>query len=164
MDLSDNLIDFASLEPHVSVTDVTLGPQKVFFNEVDFLANVNSEVVINYTLGGSANNYRWFKDDVELTGETGPTLTLSSVQFVNEGLYRAEVTNSLVPGVTLTTAIFILKVSSLERDQIALTNIFNATGGTEWTDNTNSAGSGYIHLVRCHCRKQQGNTLGVTCQ
>ena len=53
------------------------------------------------------------------------------------GTYRAQVTNSIVTDVTLNTANFILKISSLERDRTALTNIFNATGGLEWTDNTN---------------------------
>lgn len=135
-DLSDNLLDFASLEANNGIPGRVVSPQKTFFTDQDILADVNSEVVINRTLGGTANTYKWFEGTDEISGETGPTLTFGSAQFTNEGIYRSEVTNSIVTDLVINTANFILKVSSLERDRIALNSIYQATGGPDWTDNT----------------------------
>ena len=137
LDVRNNLLDFGSLEPNNGISGRLFEPQKILFTEEDVLATVNSEVIIDRNANGTSSQYTWFKDNVEITGETSPTLTFASAQFTDEGTYRAQVTNSIVTDVTLNTADFILKISSLERDRTALTNIFNATGGLEWTDNTN---------------------------
>ncbi|HPR61054.1 MAG TPA: sugar-binding protein, partial [Prolixibacteraceae bacterium] len=46
--------------------------------------------------GGEA--YKWFKDDLEIAGQTGSTLI---VDKTNKGFYRCEITNSQYPNLTL---------------------------------------------------------------
>ena len=136
LDVSNNRLDFVSLEPNNGIAGRVFSPQKTFFAGEDILSEVGTEVTINRLLGGTANVYTWFKNEVEIGEQTATSLTFPSVQFTDEGTYRAEVTNSTVQDVTLTTANYILKVSSLERDRIALNNIYTATDGDNWTDNT----------------------------
>ncbi len=135
-DVSDNRLDFASLESNSTITNKVISPQKTFFTQEDVLSEVSTEVSINRMVGGTANVYKWFKNDVVIAGQTGSTLTFASAQFTDEGTYRAEVTNTIVTNVTLNTANYILKISSLERDRIALNNIFIATDGLNWTNGT----------------------------
>ena len=145
-ELSDNQLQFGSLESNFNVTGIVYSPQQVALQEIDNLGEVNTQIDITGTLTGNNNEYRWFKDGVEIAGETNSVLTFTSAQFTDEGTYHAEVTNSNDPGdangntLTITTANYILKISSLARDRIALTNIYNATGGTDWTDNTDWLG------------------------
>ena len=145
-DLSDNQLQFGSLESNFNVTGIVYSPQQVALQEIDNLGEVNTQIDITGTLTGDNNEYTWFKDGVEITGEISSVLTFTSAQFTDEGTYHAEVTNSNDPGdangntLTITTANYILKISSLARDRIALTNIYNATGGADWTDNTDWLG------------------------
>ena len=110
--VSDNLLGFGSLDNgNYQITGIVYSPQKTFFTEVDVLAEVNTELVINREEPtGSANIYTWYKDNVVVPGETGPTLTLVSAQFTDEGIYRSEVTSSIVPvliSVSKKTALFL---------------------------------------------------------
>jgi uncharacterized repeat protein (TIGR01451 family) len=53
--------------------------------------------------GNPAPDYRWYRDAVELIGETGSTLTVNNAQPANEGSYTVNVSNS-VNNVTSTVA------------------------------------------------------------
>ena len=138
-DITDNFIGFGSLENgNYLIAALAYQTQKIFFTDEDVLADVNSLVVIDREEPtGASNIYSWFKDSNPITTEFDPTLTFNSVQFTDEGTYTAVITNGVVLDLVISTANFTLKVSSLERDRTALTNIFNATGGIDWTDNTN---------------------------
>ena len=43
----------------------------------------------------NAEHYQWYKDGVELTGETAAILTIENVQIVDEGVYYCVVSNEL---------------------------------------------------------------------
>jgi DNA/RNA endonuclease G (NUC1) len=45
--------------------------------------------------GNATLTYQWFKDDAEVTGATGTTLTLTNIQLADAGTYTAVVTNSI---------------------------------------------------------------------
>ncbi len=134
--VSANALQFESLEPNALIAGIDYSSQAIQLEEIDNLVEVNDAVTINRTILGNNNVYAWYKDDVLITN-TSPNLTFGSVQFTDEGTYRVEVTNTVASGLTITSANYILKVSSLARDKIALTNIYNATGGPDWIDNTN---------------------------
>ena len=141
-DVRDNLLQFESLENNFNVTGIIYGSQKVALEPLDILSEVGTDILIDRTILGDNNVYAWFKTgSADPLTETGPVLTIPG-EFINEGTYFAQVTNTLDPGdangdmLTITTASYTLKISSLERDRIALNNIYTATGGDTWTDNT----------------------------
>ena len=93
---------------------------------VDTLVQIGDDVVVDRTVGGGVN-YSWFKDG-EAISQTGPSFTLSAVDFPEDGEYYAEVTNTAAPGLTITTNPFFLKVSSRERDSTSLLIVYRELG------------------------------------
>ena len=136
VDLSNNALSFGDLENFSSVTTSTLGPQADVLTATAVLQELGSNYTVDRTISGSQNIYRWFKDD-SFFQEAGSTISVSVNSFEDEATYYAEVTNSLVPNVVLKTAPLALRVSSLERDSLALLSIFEAASGTNWTNGAN---------------------------
>ncbi|WP_258103003.1 LamG-like jellyroll fold domain-containing protein [Marinoscillum sp. MHG1-6] len=146
LNVANNHLDFGVLEvlPQLDVT--TLFPQKRVGVLADTLLEQSAE--ITYTLsravGGTGNTYTWFKREKSSntgtsTGETGPTIDRLITSFADEGYYYAKVANPAFQGDTLTTYELFVKVSSLERDRVALMNLYDSTNGAGWT---NSSGWG----------------------
>ncbi len=75
----------------------TLGSQTICINQT-----------ITLQFSASAQNspalqYKWFKNNTEITGQTGTSLNLTQIQAANQGDYKAEVSNTC--GVTATNII-----------------------------------------------------------
>ena len=138
LDVSDNKLGFASLEPNAGISGIVYSPQKAAGERIETLEQQGTNFTIDRTVSGSANSYKWFKENLktnavtELTN-TGSSLTIAIESFNDEGGYFVEVTNDLVSGLTITSEPVILKVSSLERDFAALQNIYDAMGGESWS-------------------------------
>lgn len=139
--VTNNKLEFASLEPNVGINNINFNPQKEVLELVDALFELDNAIQIGREIRGTEGTvtYTWFKDDVVLDGETNPILTIENVGFDDEGEYSVEATSSIVAGLVLRSTKFVVKVSSLERDIAALTNIYNATGGPEglWVNDAN---------------------------
>ena len=132
--LSGNRLQFGSLESLVSVAPtVTVSPQKEILEAVLTLEEQGTTFVVDRTVTGTSNSYNWFRNGESFVND-GPTFEVDIQSFDDEGLFFVQVTNSLVPGLTLTTANVELRVSSLERDREALLNIFAALDGNNWTN------------------------------
>ena len=55
---------------------------------------LNGSVTFNTTASGTPNpTFQWYKDGVEITGETGTTLTINSLAETDAGSYTVEVSN-----------------------------------------------------------------------
>ncbi|WP_421874194.1 Ig-like domain-containing protein [Marinoscillum sp.] len=134
--VTNNRLEFGSLEANAGVTNFDYLPQDSVSTYIETLEQQGTDYLIDRTISGSANSYSWFKQDlvsgeVSAVSETGGSWTLSISDFSDEGAYYAEVTNSTVTG-TLTTQPIVLKVSSLERDFAALRNIYTKMNGASW--------------------------------
>lgn len=133
LDVSNNRLQFGSLEVVVPASlETTYGPQKNILSEISILEEIGSVYAVDRTVSGSSNNYVWYKNN-ELIDEETSRFEVSINNFGADGSYYAEVTNSMVPGITLTTTPVILKVSSLERDSLSLIAIYNALNGANST-------------------------------
>lgn len=110
-----------------SITDLTVFGNKFTFEDLeqnmDLLTSVNfiyapqdsigvSETItknegetFSYTLitGGTQNDYQWFKDGEILPLLTSATIDINNLTAADAGNYYCEVTNALVPGLTLTS-------------------------------------------------------------
>ncbi len=105
--------------------------QKTVLDRERVLKQIGEEHTVDRTVSGSANTYSWF-DGADPISESGPTFTLTDLTFEDEGEFRTEVTNTNVPGLTLTTEEVVLRVSSLERDSTSLIAMYDALGGENW--------------------------------
>ncbi|MGE0088317.1 MAG: leucine-rich repeat domain-containing protein [Bacteroidales bacterium] len=95
-------------------------------------------IIISFTTDGAGNTYQWYKDGLEMAGETTNTLAIANTE---SGIFYCEIYNSNFPSLTLTTkALFINStgangVSQEEYD--ALVAFYNSTNGDNWNNNTN---------------------------
>ena len=137
LDLSSNQLDFGSLEQFAGVTTFSYSPQADLFTAVDLLQERGEPLSIDRTSAGASNQYQWYKNGTAIDGATGPVYTIAFPTFAEEGSYTAQVSNTQLPNLTLTTLPITLRVSSLERDRLILTELYNLTAGDSWNNNTN---------------------------
>ncbi|MDN4164231.1 T9SS type A sorting domain-containing protein [Cytophagales bacterium LB-30] len=137
LNVSRNQFDFGDIEPNASISGISYVPQKPLgIASRDYL-QVGDSLAIGYAVGGTANAYQWYKDGVLLDTETADSLIIRNVDFANQGVYRLEIKNFIVPDLTLNTAGNDLRISSLVRDSLALLALYNATDGPNWTNSWN---------------------------
>ncbi|MEL7145797.1 MAG: T9SS type A sorting domain-containing protein, partial [Bacteroidota bacterium] len=143
LQVQNNRLDFASITGNTGIAGIVYSPQQVYLEMETLFVNEGDNASIDRSSGNVGDEYRWFRDGVEIAGETNETLELTAVSFENEGAYNAAITNSGAPLLTLLTAPVILKVSSLERDSVALLNVYVALDGDNWS----KEGTGYNWLT-----------------
>ncbi|WP_339785751.1 T9SS type A sorting domain-containing protein [uncultured Imperialibacter sp.] len=134
--VASNVLDFASLEFNMGLASFTFSPQSALLTFMDTLQERGESLILVRQVGGSANNYQWFKNDLSLEGASGFNHTIDFPTFADEGNYYVEVTSSIVPGLTLTTKPVALRVSSLERDRLLLGELYSLTSGDNWINNS----------------------------
>jgi len=133
LDVRENRLQFADLELNLAIPQFLISPQKVITDDADTLVERLSSPELLIQISGANNQYQWFKNDEEIEGSTAPTLVLTEVDFLNEGLYRVEVTNTIVTGLRLQSGNLELRVSSLRRDSLALRTLYDSTAGDNWS-------------------------------
>ncbi|HYG03559.1 MAG TPA: PKD-like domain-containing protein [Chryseosolibacter sp.] len=137
LEVGSNNLTFGDLEPYLGVATFTYSPQAEVEDPLDILVDVGSGRTFNSAIDGTSNSFSWYKDGTIIPGETGTSLTLSNIQTEDEGIYHYTATNSLLPDLILSRSAIEMKVSSLKRDSIALRTIYQATGGSNWSNDAN---------------------------
>lgn len=101
LNVSDNNLDFVSLEPNASV------PGLNYFLQGDIGTAVNTQLPVGspYTFSipeQSANSqYVWKRNGIDVVGATTSSLTFPAISRETMGEYVAEVSNSALPGLIL---------------------------------------------------------------
>lgn len=121
-----NKFNFDAIEPNV-VKLSSYAPQ------AKIVLNYNGGV-LNAPAGGtlSNNTYNWYRDGNLVATNTGS----DSYVTIADGVYRVEVTNSVVTDLTLTSENYLIGPDRLEEDRLALIALYNATNGSNWTNKT----------------------------
>jgi hypothetical protein len=101
LDLSNNKLDFASLEPNASVSGLVYTGQAAFGLPVDSLIEVGSSYAISVDAGGNSTSYQWLRNDVNIEGATEKEYGIASIDRSSMGTYSAVATNTLLPLLTL---------------------------------------------------------------
>ncbi|MEQ9301998.1 MAG: hypothetical protein RIF33_25690, partial [Cyclobacteriaceae bacterium] len=134
VDVSDNSLDFSSLENQSQLGIINYIPQSLALSRTTAVAELGDPIGLSRVVGGESNTYTWQKDEQDITGGLGGVFDISSALVENEGAYTAQVTNSRVPDLTLLTEPVDFYVSSLERDRRALLALYDSTNGPGWQD------------------------------
>ncbi|WCO02693.1 leucine-rich repeat domain-containing protein [Psychroserpens ponticola] len=117
IDLRNNYYTFSDLEPLVN-NGITYGslqysPQNTLDDEeeitsppgVDISLDVNDTDINRDSQAPSPNNvYQWHKDNVAISGANANTYTIVNAQESDSGVYHCEITNPLVPDLTVVRA------------------------------------------------------------
>ncbi|REA60915.1 hypothetical protein DSL64_13520 [Dyadobacter luteus] len=121
-----NKFNFDAIEPNV-VKLSSYAPQ------AKIVLNYNGGV-LNAPAGGtlSNNTYNWYRDGNLVATNTGSDSYVTTA----DGVYRVEVTNSVVTDLTLSSENYLIGPDRLEEDRLALIALYNATNGSNWTNKT----------------------------
>lgn len=144
LDISNNRLQFGDLENIANTLPSTnYIPQKRVLDSLRILEEVGSVYTMDRSVTGSANSYSWTRDGNDIS-QSGPSFDINIQDFSSDGIYVAEVTNSNVPGLTLTTKPVVLRVSSIERDRESLRQVYLALnagekGVSDWFASDNPA-------------------------
>ncbi len=133
--VENNNLAFGDLEPNITIAAFTYSPQDTVDVFESVLEQVNSNYTFSAALSGTANAYQWKKNGTAISGATNPSITFPNITFADDATYTYAATNSIVTGLTLLSHKKVLRVSSLQRDSIALVAFFNSTNGSGWTNN-----------------------------
>lgn len=107
LNLSNNNLDFASLEGNA-----TLGGSVVSYSNqrpIDLqlgdsvLVDAGTDYNFTATVGGTQNSYAFSLNDVSAATNTTGILPIPAINRSNMGTYEVAITNTLVPGLTLST-------------------------------------------------------------
>ncbi len=109
----NNQLTFESLEPAIGIGNFTYSPQDSIGTAQSVSKTKGESYSYNLNVGGEHNIYQWYKDDVLLSSQTFATLNLPSLKLEDAGVYRCEVTNSVVTGLKLKSRKISLKVNWL---------------------------------------------------
>ncbi|NOY97481.1 MAG: T9SS type A sorting domain-containing protein [Chlorobi bacterium] len=142
--VENNSLLFAELEKNLGIVKDTqvffsYSPQDKFGAEDTILVDEDTEFKIEYEKSGEFEHYTW-KKDKEVTNYTRdlPSLRIPQISLSDAGVYILEVTNDSVPGLTITSKPkTIVVVHDINKDSLALVELFNATNGWQWERNDN---------------------------
>ncbi|MFK7921563.1 MAG: T9SS type A sorting domain-containing protein [Bacteroidia bacterium] len=137
--VQDNALTFEDLEANMvmatdpNVAEWAFSPQAMVGMDTYTYPAAGGAVSFAANVGGTANVYTWLKDGSPVGGNT-PTYDIAAFDAtMNSGTYRAIVQNSSVVGLDIMTGDFNLFASGSAQDSLALVDLYNNCGGTNWT-------------------------------
>ncbi len=125
--IQNNNLTFESIEPHVA-QNPTYAPQRQLAGIADFGVNSGEPISLSYTVGGSANNYQWYKDNAIISGANASTYTIPSAEVSDAGVYYLEITNSIATALTLRTGNTMVSVNDISALQWVKVDIGSPNG------------------------------------
>lgn len=90
--------------------------------------------VIKVSPDGTNNTYQWFKNDTLIEAATADSLIITDTL---QNHYHCEVKDSRFPILTLVSEKAYLTANVPQAEYAALVDLYNATSGDNWTNNTN---------------------------
>ncbi len=115
--LDNNALTFESIEPYYKVKSkftagFTYFPQDSTGLKQNLLLRPQCPFNVLTKVGGTKNDYQWYKDGSLISGATSATFNLPAIAAANAGSYTCSVTNTLVGGLTITTRPVALAVNA----------------------------------------------------
>ena len=149
LSIQSNYFVFSDFENEFSTYQTTLqtgfqySPQAKVDEEVTLTVAENDAIILTSTdLTSNNNSYQWFKDGVAISGATNKEYVISSATSSDAGIYHFTATNNVVTGLILERNTITLTVTGdtcgvSEEEKQALIDLYNATDGPNWKNNTN---------------------------
>ncbi len=123
LSLEGNELTFESIEPYVAHPPslaFTYAPQGPVGSLLNPTIRAGCPFTPNANVGGSHNTYQWFKGGVSIPGASSPALSIATTALTDAGIYTAQVSNSVVTGLTIQTRPITLTVTPPVNTLLAL--------------------------------------------
>ncbi|MBP2832846.1 hypothetical protein J8281_11675 [Aquimarina sp. U1-2] len=140
---SDFEADFTALNTNIS--SFTYNQQQKTDAEKNLNVSIGGSITLTSDAFNSPNNsYQWYKNNSAISGATNKDFVISDITEAEAGSYKILVTNSIIDRLriyrnnihlTVSEAVDGCVVSDSEKQ--ALIDLYNATGGANWANNTN---------------------------
>ena len=121
--VQNNAFTFEDLEPNVNLNGFVYAPQATVGEPRSETLSQGNPLVIQIPVGGQNNQYQWKKNGLAVGGATTDTFLIPSVVASDAGTYTLEITNALVPGLTLVSepiVVSVLPVVEFEANLVGL--------------------------------------------
>lgn len=93
---NNNNLDFADLENiTIPLTTIFASPQSFVISPVTLTVDSNNTLTINAIIGGTGNQYNWYKNNTFIPGVTSAVYTKANVTAADQAIYTCTVTSSL---------------------------------------------------------------------
>ncbi|MBL7850121.1 MAG: VCBS repeat-containing protein [Cyclobacteriaceae bacterium] len=101
INVANNQLTFGDLEPYMGVAGLTYSPQAMIppGGVISFVDG--GPLSIPFTTDGNFNSYQWFRNNLPIPGATSSSLMIGTATAADVGSYHVEITNSIVPLLTL---------------------------------------------------------------
>lgn len=99
--IQENKFTFEDIEPNIFVTNFVYSPQDSVGEEQDTTIDQGSCLECSVTVGGTANQYQWMKDGLDIPGANSSSYIISSAESADEGSYICKITNTIATELTL---------------------------------------------------------------
>lgn len=99
--IGDNQFTFEDIEPNLFITNFTYTPQDSVGEEQDTTIAPGTDLTISVVVGGTANQYQWQKNEVNISGANQNTYVIAAATDADAGVYCCKITNTIVPNLTL---------------------------------------------------------------
>ncbi|MBL7847864.1 MAG: VCBS repeat-containing protein [Cyclobacteriaceae bacterium] len=105
VNIHNNRLTFDDLEPIMALTSYSFSysPQAPVPPGGIIAFIPGNDLLINFSTGGTANSYQWYKNNVLIPGATSTNLLIPNATPGDVGLYEVRITNSIVPLLTLSS-------------------------------------------------------------
>ncbi|HYG03600.1 MAG TPA: T9SS type A sorting domain-containing protein [Chryseosolibacter sp.] len=103
VNVSDNSLEFGSLEPNMSLESFLYDDQEQLGTAETLEVQAGTSPSLNVATSGSANTYQWYFNGEPIAQATASAYVIPAASRASFGDYHCEVTNALVPGLTLTS-------------------------------------------------------------
>lgn len=96
-----NKFTFEDIEPNLFVTNFSYSPQDSVGVRQDTTIDQGASLTISASVGGTANEYQWMKDGIDVPGANTNSYTIVSAGSADHGSYVCRITNTLATALTL---------------------------------------------------------------
>ncbi len=104
LNVSNNKLDFASLEENAGITGINYSNQAEIGTPQDVLVDVGEPYGFSSVTDGPSNQYQWKRNGTAVPSGNSDNFQLVAISRANMGTYICEVTNPKVPGLTISSA------------------------------------------------------------
>ena len=91
-EVQNNYLDFGDILPNIDRL-TTYAPQRPVREGVRYDLTSGEELLLSVNVGGTDNQYQWYKDDVAIMNSNNDTFRIANVALSDGGLYHCEITN-----------------------------------------------------------------------
>lgn len=101
LSVANNHLEFDDVEPNIGIASFSYSPQADVGSEDTLFIAPGASQTLSAVVGGSANQYQWFKDGAAIAGANESDYLITSATVNDTGIYTCEITNSIATALTL---------------------------------------------------------------